>query len=227
MIMNNITIKYDQKRSLTLVMGMGTALCLALIIFRVHISGNLLHVFLVWNLFLAWIPIFLSGKLLKMNDQEKPWWALAGIFFIWLVFFPNSPYIMTDLFHLRKRQDVPLWYDLVLIISFAWNGLMLGFISLLEVQKFLNRKFSGPTVWVIIIAVLFLSGFGIDLGRFERWNSWDVLTNPVSLLRDILEKIFNPFSHPRTIGVTLLFSSFLTVSYLTLFTLIRSKHHGS
>ena len=129
------------------------------------------------------------------------------------------------MFHLRKIQNVPLWFDLGLIISFAWNGLMIGFISLIKIQQFLNTKFKPNTSWFIILAVLFLSGFGIYLGRFERWNSWDIVANPVALMSNVLDKFVNPLSHPKTLGVTLLFSLFLTVSYLTLFFLMESKNH--
>jgi uncharacterized membrane protein len=102
---------------------------------------------------------------------------------------------------------------------------MIGFVSLLEMQVFLNRKYSIQKSWIVIISMLILSGFGIYLGRYERWNSWDIVTNPIDLMIDIFKKLSNPFSHPRTVGVTIVFSSFLLISYLTLFTLIKSKSH--
>jgi uncharacterized membrane protein len=206
-----------------IVLGIGSILCLALLAFRIYFASSSFYLFFVWNLFLAWIPLILAEQILKMNKQNKSGWITGMLFFVWMLFFPNSPYIITDLFHLKKIQNVPLWFDLGLIISFAWNGLMIGFISLIKIQQFLNTKFKPTKSWFIILVVLFLSAFGIYLGRFERWNSWDVVTNPISLMSNVIDKFINPLSHPRTIGVTLLFTLFLTISYLTLFFLIESK----
>lgn len=206
-----------------IILAIGSVLCLALLSYRIFQASSHHYLFLIWNLFLAWIPLFLSGALVKLDRQNKSCWLMGIIFFLWLLFFPNSPYILTDLFHLSQKQNIPLWYDLVLIVSFAWNGLMLGFISLFEIQKLLNKKFSSTGSWIAVIITLVLSSFGIYLGRFERWNSWDILISPLLLIKNIIDKITDPFSHPGTVGVTLLFSLFLIISYLTLFVLIKSK----
>jgi uncharacterized membrane protein len=160
-----------------------------------------------------------------MNKQNKSGWSIGIVFCMWILFFPNSPYILTDLFHLKQQPNIPLWYDLGLLISYAWTGLMLGFISLLEIQVFLNKRFTTGISWAAIVCILTLSSFGIYLGRFERWNSWDIVTDPIALIVDIYERIMSPFSHPRTFGVTIMFSLFLIISYLTLFSLIKSRSH--
>lgn len=217
--------KKEEWQTVTKMLCFASVVCCILLATRMYYSSSILYSFLVWNLLLAWIPLILSRSLVKADNRNRPKPVIATLFFAWVLFLPNSPYILTDLFHLKHIQNIPLWYDLVLIISFAWNGLMIGFVSLLEIQRFLNKKYSKKISWATILLMLFLSGFGIYLGRFERWNSWDVLTNPIALFIDILDKFLDPFSHPRTIGVTLFFSSFLVVSYLTLFTLIQSKSH--
>lgn len=210
---------------ITLILAISSILCVTLLMFRIYLSSSVFYTFFVWNLFLAWIPLFLSHAVLKMEEQGRSIWGIAFLFFSWLLFFPNSPYILTDLFHLKKIQNIPLWYDLVMIMSFAWNGLMIGYISLLNIQKFLNKKFNTTASWIIVVFILSLSAFGIYLGRFERWNSWDIITHPFMLLDNVFEKFANPLSHPKTMGVTLFFSIFLITSYVTLFYLIETKHH--
>lgn len=222
--MNKQTSKIVSSDPLTLVLILGSAICIALLAFRVYFSSSTIYSFFIWNLFLAWIPFLLSQTITSFERKGKSNLILGGLFSVWLLFFPNSPYIITDLFHLKKTQNIPLWYDLILIVSFAWNGLMIGYISLIKIQSFLNRKFKPKTSWIIIVSILCLSAFGIYLGRFERWNSWDIITNPSSLFGNIFEKILNPLSHPKTLGVTLFFSIFLITGYLTLFHLMRSKH---
>jgi uncharacterized membrane protein len=223
--MERMESKKVSDKNVTKMLGFASLLCCMLYIGRIYYSSSFYFGFLIWNLFLAWIPFYLSGKLIKMDDDNRSKITIGCLFFAWVLFFPNSPYILTDLFHLKEKQNIPLWYDLILIISFAWNGLMIGFVSLLEMQVFLNRKYSIQKSWIVIISMLILSGFGIYLGRYERWNSWDIVTNPIDLMIDIFKKLSNPFSHPRTVGVTIVFSSFLLISYLTLFTLIKSKSH--
>ncbi len=217
--------KKEEGQTVTTMLGFASVVCCILLAGRIYYSSSIFYSFLIWNLVLAWIPLILSYSIVKADNLGKHKMITGSLFFAWVLFLPNSPYIITDLFHLKHIQNIPLWYDLVLIMSFAWNGLMIGFVSLLEIQRFLNKKYSRKISWATIISMLFLSGFGIYLGRFERWNSWDIVTNPIALFIDILDKFLDPFSHPRTIGVTLFFSSFLVVSYLTLFTLIKSKSH--
>ena len=202
-------------------MLLSSALSLVLLVCRIHWTGNVNYVFLTWNLFLAWIPLCCAMALEKMNNR----WTICTLFCCWLLFFPNSPYILTDLFHLRPKENVPIWFDLVLILSFAWSGLFLGYFSLYKVQLFLETLFSRRTVWLFVVAIMVLCAFGIYLGRYPRWNSWDLLTNPVDLLRNITRMLLHPFDHPRMLGVTFFFSLFLTVSYGTLISFVRHLHY--
>jgi uncharacterized membrane protein len=181
-----------------------------------YTGGNPTYWFLSWNLFLAWLPLF-SAVLLWSLHQYAPRLLLLQwpLLLCWFFFFPNAPYLVTDFVHLSERHNVPLWYDLMLIFSFAWNGLILGFTALWIVQEVLTAQFNRLVSLVVVCLTLAFSGFGIYLGRFLRWNSWDVLFNPHLLAADILSRLTDPFSHPRTIGVTLLFSTFLTIAYLT------------
>ncbi len=194
--------------------------------------------FLIWNLFLAWIPYWIALVLDFFNRMKKTQLAsslattshasLAVInsrfekfilFFLismWLIFFPNAPYIITDLLHLRDRQVVPHWYDLMLIVSFAWTGLMLGYCSLFEVQRFLERRFRSWVVWVITLCAIWLGGFGVYMGRFQRWNSWDAMTHPFAVIKQQVHVLANPFDYLNTLGMAIVLSGFLMIGYMTL-----------
>lgn len=180
--------------------------------------------FLIWNLFLAGIPFLLSLIIFyfyRSHPKKVGFFILA---FLWLLFFPNSLYIITDFIHLRPRNGVPLWFDLVLILSFAWDGLFLGFISLQIIHEIIAKAWNKVVGWVTALSVLFLSSFGIYLGRFLRWNSWDVLSDPNELLYDIVDRIVNPWIHPRTYGVTIMLFLFFSTSYVLLVQLGKQKN---
>ncbi|MCW3083054.1 MAG: hypothetical protein JWP12_420 [Bacteroidetes bacterium] len=203
-------------------MAISSALCVMLLYARVQWSGNLHYVFLVWNLFLAWVPFLCAFFLSEAKNNNRSKYLLIALFGAWLLFFPNSPYIITDLFHLKQNMGIPLWFDLVLILSFAWNGLLLGFSSLLEVQRILKMYLNIKWVHLFIMGLMILCSFGIYLGRYPRWNSWDIISNPVALFADIFNMLIHPFHNTRMVGVTFFFSLFLIAGYQTLDALIRN-----
>lgn len=216
-------LKQHPNRTLNLLLIGGSILCVCLLVIRTYITYNLHYYFLIWNLILAWIPFIFSSLLTRAGRSNGNNWKTTLLLLFWLLFFPNAPYIITDLFHFRQKPLAPLWFDLGVIVFFAWNGLMLGFISLMNVHHFLSKRFGHYTCWAIVTFILFLCGFGIYLGRYERWNSWDLLTNPALLLENIGDHLIHPSLHPRTLGVTLLFAVFLIINYVTLCFLIRSR----
>ena len=181
--------------TLVFVLATSVALSLLLVMGRVLMTGRLMFLFLVWNLFLAVVPFALSTML---GTARGPLRArlLVPVGAAWLLFFPNAPYILTDLFHLERRVGVPYWYDLALILSCAWNGLMLAYASLADMQGLVQRRLGTGTGWAFATVALLLSSFGIYLGRYLRFNSWDVLTNPLTLFYDIVNRILHPFSFP-------------------------------
>jgi uncharacterized membrane protein len=177
--------------------------------------------FLGWNLFLAWIPYLLSILLEKSSTPKLQAVFLPQLLlFAWLVFLPNAPYIVTDLLHVRYRPPVPYWYDTLMIFSFAWTGLMLGFLSLLEVQRFLEKHLDKKTAQVLVWVAIGLCAFGIYLGRYQRWNTWDLLMNPYHLFWDTAAVLFHPFSYLGTLGLAVVMAGLLGVGYLTLKTLV-------
>ena len=180
-----------------------------LILFRVFYSGSLMYLFFVWNLFLAVVPLLFSTLLIATKRNYLQW----ILFIVWILFFPNALYIITDLVHLKERDNIPLWFDIMLVFSAATNGLLIAFISLWQVELFLQQKHNQSGVTFILYGCLFISCFGVYIGRFLRWNSWDIFLNPFQFSSEIVRSLINPFQHPRTWGVTIIFFAFFGILY--------------
>jgi uncharacterized membrane protein len=221
------TLREKNKLQMLILFFLTTALCVALVALRVHYTSRVTFVFLIWNIFLALIPYGISTLLILFHEKVENRILLVFPFLAWLCFFPNAPYILTDLFHLRQRTGVPYWYDLALILFFAWNGLMLGYASLMDIHMVFARRFNKLTGWMIAIGSLVLASFGIYLGRYLRWNSWDVVSSPMGLVKDISDMVINPTLHPRTYGVTIIFSAFLVLGYLLILQFTRAYRHSA
>jgi uncharacterized membrane protein len=186
---------------------------------RIIVSGQLYYIFLAWNLFLAWIPFAISQNVAGVKNR----WKILFLVGAWLLFLPNAPYIITDFLHLKARPPIPYWYDILLLFSSALNGLLLGLLSLLSVEKFLANRFGNRVSGLIILCSFFLCAFGIYIGRYLRWNSWDIIVNPDEIAGDILVRIFNPLDHFGTWSVTILFGSFFYVIYYSIKNFINHK----
>ena len=208
--------------TLLAVLAASVGLSLLLIAGRVLLTGRGLFLFLAWNLFLALIPYGLS-TLLGLAKGPLRARLLLPVGAAWLLFFPNAPYLITDLFHLDTRPGIPLWYDLALILSCAWNGLMLAYASLTDMQALVRQRLGFAAGWGFAVLALLLSSFGIYLGRYLRFNSWDVLSNPLTLFYDILDRLLHPLSHAGTWGVTMVFGVFLVLGYGTVRLLGRGE----
>lgn len=186
----------------------------AMLLVRIAYANNLRYIFLLWNLFLAWIPFQLSVSIhnLKLNNRIK--YVLIAA---WLLFFPNALYIITDLIHLENsKADVPVWFDAILIFTSSVTGLILAFASLFLVERFLQNKLAQNHINKLLVGALFLGSFGVYIGRFLRWNSWDILANPVSLLVEIATHIIMPVQHFRTWVVTFLLTGLFSLLYFSI-----------
>jgi len=190
--------------------------CGALLLFRFARSGSLALGFLAWNLFLAAVPAVAAWFFARAMGRNSSLIERVGWFVVWLVFLPNAPYIITDFVHLTTRPGIPFWYDTALLVSCAGTGLLLGYTSIADVQFVIARRFSPLAGWMLVAAAVLLSGFGIYLGRFLRWNSWDTLTSPRQLSLAITERVMNPLSNPQTFGVTLVYGVGLFLGYVAL-----------
>ncbi len=151
--------------------------------------------FLHWNLFLAWVPYALSLVLLALHRARASGWMFVPPGVVWLLFLPNAPYILTDFIHLGAIPGAPLWFDALLIGAFAATGLLLGLTSLLLVHHLVAARWGALAGWLLALGSLVLSSIGIYLGRFPRFNSWDVLSNPDGLVQVVLGRLADPFGN--------------------------------
>jgi len=196
--------------------------CVGTSLFRRFYSGNWSFFFLNWNLFLACVPWALTSISFIRPKIQSSVPGIAVLLVFWLLFFPNAPYIITDLFHLRVIRSMPVWYDTLMILSYAWTGMLFGFLSLLDIEEILKRKLPRQLVTCISVFLLFVGSFGIYIGRYLRWNTWDLFTRTTEVLTDISDRIVNPFEYRTTWGVTLFLGIFLNVVYLS-FRMIKKR----
>ena len=190
-------------------------LCFFLLVFRIKTTHAYFGLFLVWNLFLAFIPLGIAwyveaqGRLAKQKLQRNT--ALA----VWLLFLPNAPYVITDMVHLSYSPPEWLWYDGITISAFALLSLYFGFQSILVWRKVLSKTLSATGLNLTTILVLILCGFGIYLGRFIRFNSWDLVTHPVLLFKTIAHYLVNPIQNHQVWIFTLSFGLLLNAGYFS------------
>lgn len=186
--------------------------CGMLLFGRMILTRSITFLFLPFNLILAAIPILFSVMFSTAVGRR----GRVAYGSLWLLFFPNAPYIITDFVHLTRiggASGAPLWFDILLVTSYAGSGLLFGYISLRQIQRSIARE--NPVVgWILAAASCFLAGFGIYLGRFLRWHSVDIFLNPLSLFADITARIFDPLSHPRAWGVTFGFGALIFFGYV-------------
>lgn len=200
------------------------AWCAFLILGRWAWTGHRAYGFLAWNLVLAAVPAFASTMLGRGHRRSEPragLWLWAAL---WLAFLPNAPYIVTDFVHFKYRPPVPLWFDIALMVSAAGTGLLLGYASTAEVQRVVSERRGSAMGWAVACGALLLSGFGIYLGRFLRWNSWDVVTSPDRLFGALAARAGDHSLPARTIAVTLIYGVGVMLGYLGLKLAVPSEH---
>lgn len=213
-------LKENRLLNIALLLFLFSSFGICLSIYRVIFSGSFMYLFLIWNLVLAFIPWLLSTFLLSKNKSIRGF-KLSIMLITWLLFFPNCPYILTDLFHLHKATEMPMWYDLILILTYAFTALILGILSLLDIEKIALMNLRKPFATLLLIILLFVSSFGVYVGRYLRWNSWDVLTNPISIFHDIAVRIRFPQHHLQTWGVTIVLGVFLNLVFFSMKAMVR------
>ena len=189
---------------------------LAMLLGRVLYTQTLEHTWIAWNLLLAWIPFVLALVLYARAGSGMSRSKLVAVGGLWLLFFPNAPYIVTDLKHIGRGGGIPILYDVLLLSAAAWTGLLLGLTSLFLVHAAARRFLGVMNAWALVGGILAASSFGIYLGRVQRWNSWDIFVRPGTLFGQIGSGF-----HARPIALTILLTAFLLTSYLVLYSFAR------
>jgi uncharacterized membrane protein len=203
-----------------LALTFATGVCGALVVARIAWTRDFHYAFLIWNLFLAWLPLGFALLACEKYEQTAARnWRFMSLAGAWLLFFPNAPYIFTDLIHLFSGLHRHFWIDMVLILSCALTGLVLGFLSLYLMHSLVRGIIGQLYGWLFIAAVAGLSGMGIYLGRFLRFNSWDIVTRPIALYRGIGDWVAQPLLNTRSLAFAVLFATFLFISYVMLYAL--------
>jgi len=203
-----------------LALTFASAVCAVLVLARIVTTGRPFYGLLIWNLFLAWLPlIFAVLAHERCQNGAKPGVKFALLAIAWLLFFPNAPYIFTDLIHLTTYFAGHFWVDLALILTCALTGLVIGFLSLYLMQSVVARMFGRATSWFFIAAVTALGSFGIFLGRFLRFNRWDVVLKPTRLYQEVGTLTTQSVYGPLTITFPILFAAFLFTTYVMLYAL--------
>jgi len=198
-----------------------SAFCVATVVYRGHHAGDGFYDFLVWNLVLAWVPFVIAvAAYVSARRGGGPGTVALGV--LWLLFFPNAPYLLTDFIHLHESRATPLWYDALMLAAFAWTGLLLGFASLYLMQMIWQRRVGPIWAWLGVVAALAVASFGVYLGRFLRFNSWDALVRPRGIAHVIATELENPFSHPRLVGALIVLTAALTIGYAIVYSAVGS-----
>jgi len=203
-------------------MSFASAICCVLVAGRMLWTANLGYGFLIWNLFLAWLPLVFA-LLAREHFQpgQRPGGCGLGLAAAWLLFLPNAPYIFTDLVHLTNRYFAHFWMDLAIVLSCAFTGLILGFVSLYLMQSIVTRMLGRLAGWAFVAIAAGLCSFGIYLGRFLRFNSWDVIAKPGRLAESLGAIATGQTGHPHQLAFLVTFALFLFLAYVLLYALIH------
>jgi uncharacterized membrane protein len=193
---------------------------LVLIAARMVITHSLTYGFYYWNLLLALVPLLASACL----DPRASLFTRRNICCLaaWFFFLPNAPYLITDMVHFQERPPFPVYVDEVIVYASAWNGVLLAYVSVMRVERWLLTRYAQRPVNIALIGVFLLTGLGIYLGRFLRWNTWDMLVHPYALSKDIGIRMLYPIRYKQTWAVSLLFGGLLMAGY----TLLRNQIQG-
>jgi uncharacterized membrane protein len=214
---NERLIPVRQTWAAILALVLASILSCALVVVRAYYAGPTAYVSFSWNLFLAWVPVGAALVFYGLAArQSRAWTLLFAAAVVWFLFFPNAPYIVTDLVHLREIPPVPYWYDIICVMAFAQTGLFLGYLSLYLMQEVIRAWMGRWAGWLFALAMLGLSAFGVYLGRFLRWNSWDALVDPIGTLRGVA-RVANPWNDVQPLAFSTTFFAFSLVCYLIVY----------
>ena len=171
---------------------------------RSIVTGTTRFSFMAWNLVLSLLALAASVAFVYFWQLHKKWLSVIT-FVVWLFLLPNTFYMLTDFIHVQDSGDINMLFDVVLIGLFAMNGFLHGILSLLLVHKSLLKRYPPRQTACAIAGILLASSFAVDMGRYLRWNSWDILINPNALLFDLTNTLFNPDNYHRSFLITAVF----------------------
>lgn len=164
--------------------------------------------FLVWNIALAWIPLVAA---LALDDvRSTPLLLQLPLLVLWLAFFPNAPYLVTDIIHIDPTgHGLSSVLGSVALAAAAPVGLALGFSSLVLVERSLRERFGGRVGLTVSVASIAAACVGIYLGRVLRLNSWDLLARPRDVAAALHAHLLdpNPVAAVGTVGLAIVLAT--------------------
>lgn len=186
-------------------------------------NQNLDFWYLPYNLALAFIPLLLAVWLVWLLQKHawKSWLPLFATA-LWVLFLPNSFYVVSDFIHLTETPRVDVTQDIVMLAQFSLLGFVFGFISLYSIHQEFIKRISVRLAAPLVAVLLLLCSFAIYLGRDLRWNSWDIITQPWTLIFDIFEHVLNPLDNPQMITTTVSFFMMLSSVYFVIWQVGRT-----
>jgi uncharacterized membrane protein len=206
--------EWETKKQLALAIVLATLVGVGLFSYSAVTNHSLQYDYLLWNLFLAWIPLLISTRLIYVlaNKLWSSWEALA-LSLLWIIFLPNSFYMISDFIHLQTAPSSNIIYYAITFTSIIYTAVVLGFLSLYMIHIELRRRFRTPNVVLILAIILASCSAAIYIGRDLRWNSWDVLTNPGGLVFDISDRLTHISDYPTAIATGGMFFILLASMY--------------
>ncbi|WP_082333732.1 DUF1361 domain-containing protein [Mangrovimonas sp. TPBH4] len=219
--MNNIKYLLFSRFKIIVLPIVAATLSIILLMVRMKLTYSFYFLFLVWNLFLAIVPFAISTYIRSLSQLNK-FGTFIG-FGIWLLFAPNAPYIITDLFHLKNSSHDILWLDVLIVSSFSLTGVLLFFLSLLDIELIMKRYWQSKTISLLMFPLFFVISFGMYLGRYLRFNSWEIIQHPLTIFNDIWSILIQPNQHLSAWTFTISFGIFLGIGYW-LFKSIRNAN---
>ena len=203
--------KYDYNFFCTLGLFFMSIICGLMVLVKYVLVGSGVYFYLIWNLFLSWIPYGISlimDTICHSKRMTRKGLLLFILGAVWLLFYPNAPYMITDFIHLQQHGGFLIWYDLAVFTLFIWTSFLLGYMSIYLVFRMISTKFNPFWGGIFVFIVLYISSYAIYLGRFMRWNSWDILANPIALLISMLQNL-----NYQSVIFSILFGTILTLIY--------------
>jgi uncharacterized membrane protein len=232
--MNPPPVSPKRYKALTISLIVASIGCLLMIVLRALVTGSVRHGFLLWNLVLAWIPYGLSLVIYRISSTADLTPRIkivgAGVGLVWLFFYPNAPYMLTDFIHIIRAPveqqlqgfavtaNALLWYDIILSSVFAFIGHILGLISLVILNQTIRERYNKRIAWTFVIGAILLGGYGIYLGRFRGFNSWDIFSHPLAILSAAFLNLLNL----KAVLFSLAFAFFIFLTYLVVWSLHES-----
>lgn len=204
-------------------LGVISLVSLALFGYLALKNGQITYGYLPWNLFLAWVPFVVTIWLVHVLHR-KLWSSYEAMLvsLLWLLFLPNSFYMISDYIHLQSSTSADILYDAILFTGFIFTALLLGLTSLYLFHRQVLKRFYPLFSSIVVAVVLLICSFAIFIGRDLRWNSWDAFVNPLTLLFDVSDWLLTPSAYPKMFEIVTIFFVLLSSIYAAAFYAIHA-----